>query len=84
MVRNTKQTCRGFPHDPITKTTRLIFHYIPFNVKIHIYTCQRIHKPQSIKHGLEDNNSSLDRIYKIQWVENHHSKNHVRKACTKP
>ena len=37
-----------FTLDPKTGTTGLIFHYIPFNVTIHIYTCQIIHKPQSI------------------------------------
>jgi len=30
---------RYFPLDPKTDTTSLIFHYVPFNVTIHIYTC---------------------------------------------
>ena len=50
--------------------TSLIFHYIPFSVTTHIYTCRSIHKPQSINPGLEHNYSSLDRIYKITRAEN--------------
>ena len=42
----------------------MIFHYIPFSVTTHIYTCRNIHKPQSINPGLEHNRSSLYRIYK--------------------
>ena len=33
---------KDFPLDPKTGTTRLIFHYIPLNVTIHIYTCRII------------------------------------------
>ena len=40
---------RDFPLDPKTRTTRLIFHYIPFNVTIHIYTCRSIQY-----HGLKN------------------------------
>ena len=59
--------------------TSLIFHYIPFSVTTHIYTCRSIHKTQSINPGLENNHSSLDRIYKIPGVENHRTaKNHVQ------
>ena len=73
MARNTKQIHKDFPLDPKNMTTRLIFHYIPFNVTIHIYTFPSIHKPQSINLGLEHNSSSLDRIYKIPCKENHHA-----------
>ena len=61
--------------------TSLIFHYTPFSVTTHIYTCRRIHKSQSINPGLEHNHSSLDRIYKIPRAENHvqtHAQNHGR------
>jgi len=68
---------RDFLFDPKTGTTRLIFHYTPFNVTIHIYTCWSIHKPQSINPGLEHNHSSLDWIYKIPWTEKYHAQNHV-------
>ena len=33
---------KNFPLDPKTRTTSLTFHYIPFNVTIHIYTCRSI------------------------------------------
>ena len=41
---------RDFPLDPKTGTTSLIFHYVPFNVTIHIYTCRSIqyHGPKTI------------------------------------
>ena len=58
--------------------TSLIFHYIPFSVTTHIYTCRSIHKPQSVNPGLEHNHSSLDRIYKILGAENHRTRNHVQ------
>ena len=40
---------RDFPLDPKTGTTSLIFHYVPFNVTIHIYTCRSIqyHGPKN-------------------------------------
>ena len=40
---------RDFSLDPKTGTTSLIFHYIPFNVTIHIYTCRSIqyHGPKN-------------------------------------
>ena len=40
---------RGFPLEPKTRTTNLIFHYVPFNVIIHIYTCRSIqyHGPKN-------------------------------------
>ena len=40
---------RDFPLDPKTRTTSLIFHYIPFNVTTHIYTCRSIqyHGPKN-------------------------------------
>jgi len=40
---------RDFPLDPKTETTSLIFHYIPINVTIHIYTCRSIQY-----HGLKN------------------------------
>ena len=41
---------RDFFLDPKTRTTSLIFHYVPFNVTIHIYTCRSIqyHGPKTI------------------------------------
>ena len=41
---------RVFSLDPKTGTTNLIFHYVPFNVTIHNYTCQIIqyHGPKTI------------------------------------
>ena len=68
---------RDFPLDPKTGTTRVIFHYVPFNVTIHIYACRSIHKPQFINPRLEHNHSSLDWIYKIPWIEDHRAQNHV-------
>ena len=40
---------RDFSLDPKTGTTSLIFHYFPFNVTIHIYTCRSIqyHGPKN-------------------------------------
>ena len=47
---------RYFPLDPETGTTSLIFHYVPFNVTIHIYTCRSIqyHGPKSIASNTMD------------------------------
>ena len=41
---------KDFPLDPKIGTTSLIFHYVPFNVTIHIYTCRSIqyHGPKTI------------------------------------
>ena len=39
MAIKTKQIHRDFPLDPKTGTTILTFHYVPFNVTIHVYTC---------------------------------------------
>jgi len=73
----------NFPLDPKTGTTIFLsmlqcynWDYIPFNVTIHIYTCQRIHKAHSINPGLEHNLHSVDHIYKIPWAKNHHAQNH--------
>ena len=40
---------RDFSLDPKIGTTSLIFHYVPFNVTIHIYTCRSIqyHGPKN-------------------------------------
>jgi len=64
---------RDFPLDPGTGTTSLIFHYIPFNVRIHIYTRRSIqyHGPKSIASNTMDRKPSRP-------------KNHVRKSCTEP
>jgi len=88
-LENMKQIHRDFPLDLKTGTTRLIFHYVPFNVTIHIYTCRSIHKPQPVNPGLEHNCSShncssLDWIYKILWEENHDAQKHVQNPFTKP
>lgn len=73
MARKKKQIHKYFPLDTKTETTILIFHYVLFNVTTHIYACQNIYKPQFIIPGLEHNRSSLNRIYKIPWAENHHA-----------
>jgi len=62
IARNEKQIDIYFPLDPRTETTRSIFHYIPFNVTIHIYKCGSIHKHQSISPRLEHGCSPLDHI----------------------
>ena len=60
---------RDFPLDPKTETTILIFHYVPFNVKIHIYTCRSIqyHGPKSIASNTMDRKPSSPKI----MCENH-------------
>jgi len=68
---------RDFPLDPKTGTTSLIFHYVPFNVTIHIYTCRSIqyHGPKSIMSNTMDRKPSCP----IPWTENHC----VQKSCVK-
>jgi len=68
---------RDFPLDPKTETTSLIFHYVPFNVTIHIYTCRSIqyHGPKSIA----SNNVDRKPSHPIPWTENHC----IQKTCAK-
>ena len=64
---------RDFPLDPKTGTTSLIFHYVSFNVTIHIYICRSIQY-----NGLKSIASNTMNRKTIA------SKNHVQKSCTKP
>ena len=38
-IKHKTNIHKYFTLDPKTGTTIMIFHYIPFNVTIHIYTC---------------------------------------------
>ena len=68
---------RDFPLDPKTRTTSLIFHYVPFNVTIHIYTCRstQYHGLKSITSNTMDRKPSRP----IPWTKNHC----VQKSCVK-
>ena len=72
---------RDFPLDPKTGTTSLIFHYVPFNVTIHIYTCRSIqyHGPKSIASNTMDRKNHRIQYHGQKTIA---SKKHVQKSCT--
>jgi len=76
-ITHKTHTHKDFPLDPKTGTTSLIFHYVPFNVTIHIYTCRSIqyHGPKSIASNTMDEKPSRP----IPWTENHR----IQKSCAK-
>ena len=82
-IKHKTDKHKDFPLDP--KLGRPTWFFIIFLLVLqHIYTCQSIHKTQSINPGLEHNRSSLDWIYKIPGVENHRTPKPCANSCTKP